>query len=65
MKNQNWRKVLTVHIIPSTVLEERMHNEQADLVLQRFEEMMESTLPSDEFVDMCIDEFKLIPPVLH
>lgn len=65
MKKQNWRKILTVHMIPINVLEERLRDKQEEHVLQCIEEMIRSTSSSDEDIQKCSTEIKEIPPVLH
>lgn len=63
MKNLNWRRILTIHMISEQELE-RMSTEQADKVLQDFVRMVE-TLPTDEEIKECITEVESIRPVLH
>ena len=67
MSNQNWRKLISVHIKPvqvasSNMIEERIREIRAEQTLQYFEELMEqSAVVPDEVLDDLSDLF----PVLH
>lgn len=64
MKKPNWRRILTIHII-SEPLQERVSTEEADQVLERFVNIIETSLPNDEEIEQYCEEVRRIRPVLH